>query len=173
MRGLVALAALVLAACSGDGLGQGDSSPPPRVGAAGVTVELPSGWHSTAPRDGNVIDPLTRVVVSSAPIDEWTEECQTQVVHYAPRGDAVTLIVLEWKPSPDARHPPRPERFTHASMPLFARALECWDGRGATAFFEDRERVFGAYLMLGKDAAPSLADDARSVLDSLRVIPKP
>ena len=41
---------------------------PPRAGSGGVTVALPPGWHSTKPDQGNITQPLTRIVVSSGPI---------------------------------------------------------------------------------------------------------
>ena len=57
------VATVLLAGCAA-----GAAVPSPRVGSAGVTVELPPGWHTTPGDDGNVTDPLARVVVASSPI---------------------------------------------------------------------------------------------------------
>src|ERR687897_2032307 len=54
-----------------------------RTGDVGVTVELPHGWHAGKPADGNVIDPLTRVVASSAPVRLRQVPCQ--IARYALR----------------------------------------------------------------------------------------
>ncbi len=37
--------------------------------------------------------------------------------------------------------------------------------------FSDAGRMFGAYLLLGPDADPQLADEARAVLETLEVEP--
>jgi hypothetical protein len=167
----VAVLVVALAGCSSLSTGHEPvgTSNSGRVGAVGVTVELPSGWHALAPNDGNIIDPLTRVAVSSAPGPEHTRPCHTQVANYAPRPDAVTLVILEWKPASDVRHPPRPIHFNGTTMPLEGRSIECFDGDGASAFFQDRGRFFGAYLLLGRRASPRLAAQARGVLETLRV----
>lgn len=76
MKGRLALfatAARSLAAgCGGQPAPEAPKQPRPaaseRTGSAGVTVELPSGWHTTTWNDGNITDPLTRVIAASAPI---------------------------------------------------------------------------------------------------------
>jgi hypothetical protein len=144
------------------------------VGSAGVTVLLPSRWHTTVPDDGNVTDPVTRIVVASAPIRPEPRGCH--VSDYDFPADAVALVVVEWlDPSvAGGTPPPRPGRFTRAELPLHAApAIECFDGPGGSAQFVDRGRIFGAYVLLGPDAPDELADAARGVLDSLRVQPRP
>ena len=162
---------LPLAGCAA--FSEDPTDAPERSGKAGVTVGLPPGWHSLTPvRDAHVIDPLPRVVVSSAPIEEAGTGCQ--VADFAPRADAVSLIVLEWQRD-DARPPPRrPDRFTEQTLRLYPPpAIECFDGSGGTAFFEERGRHFGAYVLLGRDAPDTLAAQARAVLDTLRVSAPP
>lgn len=159
--------ALLLAGCTA---GDVDRSPTPteRVGSAGVTVGLPAGWSTAPPQDGNVTDPVTRLVVSSAPLGIGTTPCQ--IGGYGMADDAVTLVVVEWAGDPGPRLPPRPARFTSSWLPVQPPpALECFDGPGGSVQFVQRGRSFGAYLLLGERAPPSLVDEARTVLDTLRV----
>lgn len=132
-----------------------------------MTVALPSGWHTTSWDDGHVVDPLTRVVVASAPISQRATGCQ--VARYAFADDAVALVVVEWE-EPGVVRRPRPSRFTSAKLPAQPPpAVECFDGPGGTVQFHDGGRAFGAYLLVGREARPELADEARAVLDTLRV----
>jgi hypothetical protein len=64
-------------------------------------VALPRGWYAGTPADGNVIDPLTRVVASSAPIRLSQVPCQ--IARYSPPAADVSLAVVEWEPSDYAR----------------------------------------------------------------------
>ena len=142
-----------------------------RVGIAGVTVALPVGWQAARPADGSVVDPLTRVAVSSGPLRVRRVRCQ--IARYAPTPRGVSLVVVEWERS-DGQRGARPPRFTWRSLPLQpAPALECHDGAAGSVHFEDRGRVIGAYVLLGKDAPPALAAQARRVLETLRVQPRP
>lgn len=138
------------------------------VGSAGVTVKLPATWHSGATDrpNGNVVDPSARIVVGSAPIRRQSSQCY--VASYAPPSDGVTIVVVEWSKT-DAVPGHRPQRFTRSVLPLIPDGLDCLHGRGGTTQFVDQDRVFGAYIMLGRDATESLADQARAVLDTLRV----
>jgi hypothetical protein len=83
----------------------------------------------------------------------------------------VTIVVVEWDDT-DATPPPRPHRLTRELLPLRAGAIECFAGGGGTVQFTERGRVFGAYVLLGEEAPRSLADDARSTLDTLKVAPR-
>lgn len=140
---------------------------PGRAGSAGMTVALPAGWHSTGPADGNVIDPLTRIAVSSGPLQARDVPCQ--IARYAPSPKGVSLVVVEWKRS-DGRRGRRPPRFTWRSLPLQrAPALACHDGPGGSVHFQDRGRLVGAYVLLGRAAPQALADAARRVLGTLVV----
>lgn len=169
MRVLVAaLLLLSLAGCSGDK----QSAPAPaetRSGANGVTVALPDGWHELATDDGAITDPVTQVAVSSGPMAIRDTQCQ--VSDYGPEDDAVALIVLEWQPNDDIAMGPRPEHFGSAELPITPGNIECFDGSGGTVQFSDAGRMFGAYLLLGPDADPQLADEARAVLETLEVEP--
>ena len=49
--------------------------------------------------------------------------------------------------------------------------IECFEGSGGTVQFVDGGREFGAYVLLGPDADPALADEARAVLQTLEVEP--
>jgi hypothetical protein len=171
-RALVAAATLALVAgCGGDTTPEAVKQPQvpvsARVGSAGVTVALPGGWHSATSDDRNVIDPVTRVVAASAPIRPKETACQ--VAQYDFPADAVALVVLEWRePSPTL--PARPARFTNAELPVQPPpAIECFEGSGGSAQFIDHGRSFGAYLLVGPAAPALLVDEARRVLDTLRV----
>lgn len=156
--------ALLLGACTAR-----DGDPrQERVGSAGVTVVLPAGWSTAAPQDGNVIDPVARLVVSSARLGEWGGPCQ--IDGYSMAAVAVTLIVVEWDGDAGPRLPPRPARFTRSWLPVEPPpALECFEGPGGAVQFIQRGRVFGAYLLVGERAPAALVDEARRVLDTLRV----
>jgi hypothetical protein len=163
------LATVLLAGCAA-----GAAAPTPRAGSAGVTVELPPGWHSTPGDDANVVDPLTRVVVASSPIVAATSACQTSSYTFA--DDAVALVLVEWwgpAVTPGTKHPPRPPSFTPESLAVRRGVHECYPGRSGAVFFEDARRTFGAYVFLGDDAPESLVDDLCAVLDSLEVTPAP
>lgn len=171
---LVLLAATVLglaAGCGGDiapeGVKQPREATSERAGSAGATVEVPAGWHTTTWSDGRVIDPLTRIVVASAPIRPKDTACQ--VAQYDFAADAVALVVLEWQ-EPLWTLPERPTRFTGRELPVQPPpAIECFDGSGGSAQFIDQGRAFGAYLLVGPRAPATLIDEARSVLDTLQV----
>lgn len=169
---LLAAAALTLAAGCGSEAAPEPATPPQaaasaRVGSAGATVELLSGWHTTTWGDGNVVDPLTRIVVASAPIQPKDTACQ--VAQYDFAADAVALIVLEWREFMSTL-PERPAHFTSRELPVQAPpAIECFDGSGGSAQFIDQGRTFGAYLLVGPQAPAQLVDEARSVLDTLEV----
>ena len=166
MRAGLVASILLLAGCAGFGSG---ANGPSRAGSAGVSVELPAGWHALTPaRETHLIDPLERVVVSSGPIEERGSGCQ--VADFAPRADAVSIVVLEWMRGDGRPPPPRPARFTDATLRMYPPpAIECFDGSGGTAFFAEAGRTFGAYLLLGRQAPDDLVDRARAVLDTLRV----
>ena len=158
-------------------LGLVGAAPAPHAGSAGVTVSLPHGWSSipqTVPAAGtHVGDPVTRIVVASAPIGFSAKGCN--VATYAFASTAVALVVVEWtRLGRNARWAPRPRRFTAETLPVQAPpAIECFAGAGGSVQFADHGRHFGAYLLLGKRASPALADRARGVLDTLAVAAAP
>lgn len=151
---------------------------PPRVGSGGVTVALPPDWHSTRPDQGNIAQPLTRIVVSSGPLaPRLTGKCHVQVSDYAFPATAVAIVVVEWtKPLGGMKigtGPPRPRRFTAANLPIrSAPSIECFAGPGGAAEWAERGHSFAAYLLFGRKAPASLAARARAVLDTLRVSPR-
>jgi hypothetical protein len=120
-------------------------------------------------RDGNIVDPLTRFAVASGASRTPIPGCQTQITNYAPRPDAVSLVIVEWARSDEIAQRRRPTRFSDRTLPAEKRTIECFDGRGGMVAFSERGRFFGAYLLLGEGADPELADEARAVLDSFRV----
>jgi hypothetical protein len=145
-----------------------------RVGSAGVTVALPPGWHafpSGVTRTGDhVTDPVTRVVVASAPIS-WGKGCNELDYRFAATG--VAIVVVEWTGrTPATRWQPRPARFTSHNLTITPPpALECWAGPGGGVQFADHGRRFAAFVLLGVRAPPAAAREARAVLDTLRVRP--
>jgi hypothetical protein len=148
---------------------------PSRVGAAGVTVALPSGWHATQPIQGAVTNPLTRIVVASAPVRP-NPKSSCQFAAYAFPQTAVAIVVVEWTRQIDGVKigigPGRPRRFTAANLPLRPANIECFPGRGGSIEFPARHHTFAAYVMLGTKASARLADHARGVLDTLRIAPR-
>jgi hypothetical protein len=157
-------------------LGLVGAAPVTHAGSAGVTVALPQGWSSipqmVPPKGMQVGDPVTRIVVASAPIS-FGKGCN--IATYTFPSTAVALVVVEWvQLSKTARWPARPRRFTGATLPVQAPpAIECFAGAGGSVQFADHGRHFGAYLLLGRNASPTLADRARGVLDTLRVAAAP
>jgi hypothetical protein len=140
-----------------------------RVNAAGVSVVLPSGWHSipqsTAP---SRTDPVTRLVVSSTPIG-FGRGCSD--IDYRFGRSGVAIVLVEWvRPTPGARFAPRPDRFTGETLHVRPPpALECFPGRGGGVQFSDRGRRFAAFLLVGNGASASEVTKARAVLDTLAV----
>ena len=144
-------------------------APAPDVlaGSGGVAVLLPPGWATSPPNDGPVIDPVTRLAAASGPIEPASTGCS--IAAYAFPSDAVAIVLVEWK-DPDGNPPPRPDRFSTNFLPLRdPPTIECFEGRGAAADFTDHGRIFAAYILLGPRAPDRLADQARRVLDTLRV----
>jgi hypothetical protein len=148
---------------------------PRRVGAAGVTVALPRGWHSTRPDQGRATNPLTRIVASSGSIGpDLTSACQTQVSGYTFPKTAVAIVVVEWTQPLGGMKigsgPRRPRHFTAANLRIQRPpAIECFDGPGGSAQFAEHGRSVAAYVLLGRNAPARLAARARAVLDTLRV----
>jgi hypothetical protein len=147
---------------------------PRRVGAAGVTVVLPRGWHSTRPGQGSVTNPLTRIVAASAPIHwDLTSPCQVLAAYAFPR-TAVAIVVVEWTEPLGGMKigsgPRRPRHFTAANLPIHRPpAIECFAGPGGGTEFAEHGRSFAAYILLGPKAPARLAARARAVLDTLSV----
>jgi hypothetical protein len=144
----------------------------PRAGGGGVTVALPKGWHAVPQvwlGSAKYTDPVTRIVVASAPI-RW-KDTGCQVASYAFSKRAVAIVVVEWRRGVSGTPgPARPRRFSAANLPIQPPpALECFDGPGGSIQFDDHGRRFGAYVLLGRDAPTALAVKARTVLDTLRV----
>ena len=143
---------------------------PRQVGQAGVYVALPRGWHAiplALPPAGASSDPVTRIVVASAPI-QFGKGCND--VDYSFASTAVALVVLEWlRPTP-GRFPPRPRRFTSSKLPVRPPpSVECFVGPGGSIAFAENGRRFDVFLLLGHRAPPRLADVARRVLDTLEI----
>jgi hypothetical protein len=145
----------------------------PRAGSGGVTVALPPGWHSTAADQGNVTQPLTRIVVSSGPIrTSPTSSCQ--IADYDFPKSAVAIVVVEWtKPIGGMKigvGPPRPRPFTAANLRIHRPPIiECWAGPGGSVEWAERGHSFAAYVLLGRRAPASLAARARAVLDTIHI----
>ena len=145
----------------------------PRVKTAGVSVVLPSGWHSlpqsTAP---SPTDPVTRLVVSSTPVG-FGRGCND--IDYRFGRSGVAIVLVEWtRPTPGARFAPRPDRFTGETLPVKPPpALECFRGSGGAIQFRDHGRRFAAFMLVGNEATASLVTKARRVLDTLAVTKRP
>jgi hypothetical protein len=148
-----------------------NAKPAARVGSAGVTINLPKGWHAIPlglPPGLHVdADPVSRIVAASGPVS-FGNGCG--VGAYAFSRSAVALVVVEWtRPTPGV-FPHRPARFTPKTLPVRPPpSIECFNGPGGGVAFTDHGRRFQAFLLLGRDAPTGLADRARAVLDTLQV----
>jgi hypothetical protein len=145
------------------------SAAKPRVGAAGVSVVLPPGWHSLwQSATPSRTDPVTRLVIASTRIG-FGRGCND--IDYGFGGGGVAIVLVEWtRPTPGARFPPRPARFTASTLPVHPPpALECFGGRGGGIQFRDDGRRFAAFLLVGNAASAALVRTARGVLDTLTV----
>jgi hypothetical protein len=147
-----------------------------RVGAAGVTIALPPGWHSirmpaTTPAGTRIVDPVMRIIAASGPFDLSKTGCN--VATYRFPSTAVGIVVVEWvRRTPGTRFPPRPRGFTSKTLPVRPPpAIECFSGPGGGTEFADHGRRFAAYVLLGRYAPRRLVVHARAVLDTLRVRP--
>lgn len=143
-----------------------------RIGWAGVTLSLPSGWHAiplAVPRGIPIdVDPVTRIVAASGPV--WFGNHGCGEFPYSFPSTGVALVVMEWIHRWQGVFPPRPAHFTAKLLPIHAPpAVECWSGPAGSVEFIDHGRRFDAFLLLGRHASPRLADCARAVLDTLRV----
>jgi hypothetical protein len=169
---LVLVCVATLAGCAGADAAPPDERPYIEAGSAGVTLALPEGWQALPARDGNIVDPLTRVAITSGPLREPVPACETQVTRYAPQADGVSVVILEWKAPYDGTPPRRPPSFDRDALPLRRGDAECFAGDGGIVQFIERGRVFGVYVLVGERAEPDLVADARGALETLRVEPR-
>jgi hypothetical protein len=171
---LALLAATLLTGCGGDAETSGPASPTgqgKRVGSAGVTVALPPGWHKATPHDGAIIDPVTRLVVASAPVGTKSSGCQIASYDFAPT--AVAVVVVEWG-TPHSGLPEHPNQFSRRTIDVQPPpAIECFDGPGGSVQFVEHGRSFGAYLLAGRQATEAAIDQAQQVVNEIEVAPRP
>lgn len=170
MTRLLLVLVVVASGCAFGGDQAAEHATPAReahyVGADGVRLQVPAGWYES-PTDGSAVtDPVVRLAVSSGPIRPKASDCQP--TSFMVEDDAVAIVVLEWLQL-ETPLSVRPERYNARSLPLARGALECFKGRAGGVQFADSGRVFAAYILLGDDAAPALADRARAVLETLIV----
>jgi hypothetical protein len=168
---LAAAAALVLAGCNDD-----RTAPSHRTYTAhGVTVELPSGWHSArsnlTPNLGP--DPHEVLAVASYPLRYRPHQCaQFPVSALQDLGRRGAFVELEERKAgaDPSEFPTRPAHFGPRGGPSEASA--CVPG---TRMFErffgftDHGRHFYALVAFGPDASKAMRDEAWGVLDGLRV----
>jgi hypothetical protein len=169
---LVLACAATLAGCAGADAAPPDERPYVEAGSAGVTLALPDGWQALPARDGNIVDPLTRVAITSGPLREPIPGCETQVTRYAPQADGVSVVILEWRAPYDGTLARRPPSFDREALPIRRGDIECFAGDGGIVQFIERERAFGVYLVVGERAKAELVSEARKALDTLRVRPR-
>jgi hypothetical protein len=170
-----AVVMLVLAGCSD---AKHRSQPRSTYSRQGVTVELPSGWHSAranlTPNLGP--DPHEVLAVASYPLRYRPHQCaQFPVSALEDLGRSGALVELEERKAGAARSefPPRPAHFgpglggpseATACAPA-VRMFERFFG------FSDRRRHFYALVAFGPAASNATKDAAWRVLDSLKVRP--
>jgi hypothetical protein len=163
-------AILVLSGCGG-------SSTPATAVGHGLSVALPSGWHtseeSLTPNLGP--DPSEVMAAASYPLRYRPHACaQVPVSALEDLGDRGVFVELEERrhdATDRAEFPPRPEHFD-ASLGGPSEAGECapdvrmsehWFG------FTDNGRHFYALVAFGPAASKDAQDDAWRLLDSLEV----
>ena len=174
VRFLVVLALLALALLVPVSTAVGGDSPR-RVGAVGVTLALPAGWHSWVPSTAvkpTVTDPLTRIVAVSEPFRFAASGCQ--IAGYAFPATGVAIVIVEWVPNPGipvpSGLPSRPSSFSTRVLALHANpAVECFNGSGGSVEFSDHGRALSTYILVGRKTSAATVARARSVLDTLRV----
>ncbi len=141
-----------------------------RVGAAGVSLVVPTTWSRISFSATANTDPATRAVLSSGPI-RFGRGCNDIDYVIGPR--SVAIVLVEWRmPTPGARWMPRPARFTATNLLVRPGQLECFRGPGGGVQFAQHGRRFAAFLLAGKSATRAQVGGARAVLDTLRVKPR-
>lgn len=144
-----------------------------RVGEVGVSLALPTGWHSWVPSTvlkPTITDPLTRIVAASAPFTFGRGGCQ---VDYTFPATAVAVVILEWVPAKGLAMPSplpvRPPSFDAETLALRRHSAECFDGPAGATEFTDHGRSFMASIQAGPKASSVTVARARAVLNTLRV----
>lgn len=180
LRQALILVVPLLAACGEPTSTAPTSAPNPDVaGSQGITVALPPGWQYQPPLASVASDPVERVAVSRgtvtpAPIDR---PCRSQVSDRVVPPDGAHVVVLEYTTgvvtSADDL-PPRPIAFgPRIPGAGFSRipvgGFECFDGRGWSFSFTEKERVFLAWVLLPPTAGLQTEADALRVLDTLHI----
>jgi hypothetical protein len=170
--GVIAVMVIASGVAAADLLGLGSDR---RVGSSGVSLAVPASWRTIelapAPPRSGVVDPVTRVAAASSAI-RWGRGCND--VDYVIGPKAVAIVILEWmRPTPGVRWAPRPGRFTSRNLPVRKRAVECFQGAGGSAQFAHRGRRFAAFVLAGPRASAGAVEQARGVLDSLRISRRP
>jgi hypothetical protein len=166
-------AALVLAGCND---AKHRSQPRSTYARQGVTVELPSGWHSAptslTPNLGP--DPHEVLAVASYRLRYRPHQCAqfpvSALEDLGPRGALVDLEERKAGADP-SEFPPRPAHFG-PSLGGPSEATACAPGvRMFERFFgfSDHGRHFYALVAFGPAASNATKDAAWQVLDSLKV----
>jgi hypothetical protein len=142
-----------------------------RVGSAGVSLAVPAKWKtipaSKASKWSGVVEPKTRLVVSTGPIG-FGKGCNDIDYDIGPRSAAI--VVVEWiGATPGAHFTPRPKRFSTRTLPVRPNGVECFSGLGGALQFEHKGRRFAAYLLIGTHARYGVITRARHALSTLRV----
>ena len=166
-----AIAALVFAGCN-DEKGSAPHSPYARHG---VTVELPSGWHSARSNlTPNLADPREVLAVASYPLRYRPHQCaQVPVSALEDLGPQGAFVELEERKAgaDPSEFPARPAHFG----PGLGGPSEASDCVPGTRMFErffgftDHRRHLYALVAFGPHASKAMRDEAWSVLDSLKV----
>jgi hypothetical protein len=170
-----AIAMLALAGCNDD-----SGSPPHRPYAShGVTVELPSGWHSArtslTPNLGP--DPREVLAVANYPLRYRPHQCaHVPVSALEDLGRSGAFVDLEERKAGADRSefPKRPAHFG----PGLGGPSEAADCAPGTRMFErffgftDHGRHFYVLVTFGPAASKGTRDEVWKVLDSLKVRPR-
>ena len=102
--------------------------------AGGVRLVVPSGWRRVrAASAGNIIDPVTVLVVGTAGVLPRSSPCQIAAYRLPPTGAVV--VIVRWKSVASAGGGPwRPGRAPLLKLRSVHRpSFECFSGRGAVA----------------------------------------
>ena len=141
------------------------------ISTAGVTLNVPSGWHAAVAKTPNC-DPERLIVVSSAPL---SISSGGRVA--APRARQVVILLLEDRYVQDrpAGNLQRPVHFTIAWNHLVRLEPSGYCGSpiapASMHYFKTQRRYLGFIVYPGSELSPGTRAQALGVMDSLRVGP--
>ena len=162
--GLLASVVLTLAFTSVANSGMGQT-----VGAHGVALTIPTGWHRVASAgDGPAADPRTLLVVGATGVIPKPTQCQ--IAAYRVPAHGAVVVVVGWKTATSGGGRMKPGRgplkkLTSVKQPSF----ECFAGRGAAASLALDGKAYQVDVMVGNSTSAQHVAEALAVARSFRL----